>query len=143
MSDYNFFKDNLFGSIQTPVLNDGEKDITPRYRDIHFLITQKGLEALDPTALSKFLEPLQKPGSDGLQLTDDQLFEVVQSRYIQQPSDVQQFADYLKKSASYIREKYEDDAKKQKSWSDFVTSIKRNFGEKVVPAATSTSSTSV
>lgn len=125
MSDYNFFKDNLFGSIQTPVLNDGEKDITPRYRDVHFLITQKGLDALDPTALSKFLEPLQKPASDGIQLTDDQLFEVVQSRYVQQPSDVKDFANFLSSTADDIRTKYSDYTARQKKWSDFIASLDR------------------
>lgn len=123
---YNFFQASLFGDIQTPKLNNGREDITPRYRDVHFLITQRSLEALDPSALSKYLEPLTHASSSDLSLTDDQLSQVVQSRYIQQPSDVQAFAKYLTDTANDIKSRFTDYETKQKKWSSFLTNFQRS-----------------
>lgn len=125
MSDLNFFKENLFTSIQNPIVNDGDVDVTHHFRDIHYLITQKELEALDASSLSKFLEPLNKSPTNDLQLSDDDLFKVIQSRYVQQPSDVKDFADFLTKTADDIRAKYSDYAARQKKWSSFISSLER------------------
>lgn len=125
MSDLNFFKENLFTSIQNPVVNDGDVDVTHHFRDIHFLITQKELDALDASSLSKFLEPLNKAPADDLHLSDDDLFKVVQSRYVQQPSDVKEFADFLIRTADDIKQKYSDYELRQKNWSNFISSLER------------------
>lgn len=126
MSDLHYFQGNLFSSLQLPVLNDGKDDITPRYRDIHFLITQKSLEALDPSTLSQFLEPLSHPSSsDDLGLSDDELATIVQSRYIQQPSDVQNFANYLKEAADSITSHIKDVTERQQRWNEFKSSLSK------------------
>lgn len=126
MSDLNFFQENLFSSLQNPVLNDGDTDVTPHYRDIHFLITKKSLDALDPSSLSKFLEPLNNGSSNDIQLSDDDLFKVVQSRYIQQPSDVKDFAELLTHAAEDIKSKYTDYATRNEKWKTFLASLQRS-----------------
>lgn len=132
-----FFQENLFSDLQTPVLNNGSSDITPRYRDVHFLISQEHLEALDPSALSKFLEPLKTSSSTDLQLSDDDLFSVVQSRYIQQPSDVQDFANFLKNTADDIKQKFTDEHDRQQKWDDFKNSLKRHVSQQTSDATLS------
>lgn len=143
MSDLHYFQASLFSSLQHPILNDGNEDITPRYRDIHFLITQKGLEALDPSALSQFLDPLTHPSSsDDLNLSDDDLASIVQSRYIQQPSDVQNFANYLKEAADSISNHFKDVAERQKRWNEFKSSLGKKTDNKTSDSAVSDNNSS-
>lgn len=141
MKDLNFYNENLFSSLQKPILNDGSVDVTPRYRDIHFLITKKALDALDPSALTKFLEPLSKSSDDNsIQLSDDELFQIVQSRYVQQPSDVQLFASYLEDAAKDIKSKYTDYETRKKNWDNFVTSLQRGKSDDTNPPSSSVGS---
>lgn len=131
---FNYFKAHLFASLQSPILSSvvvddlGKKttsEITPRYRDIHFLINEKLLESLDPSTLSKFLAPLKdsSSSSDNLNLSDDQLTALCSSRYIQQPTDVKQFADYLLNAANEIKSNYKKSEERSRAWSDFVKSL--------------------
>lgn len=131
---FNYFKAHLFASLQSPILSSvvvddlGKKttsEITPRYRDIHFLINEKLLESLDPSTLSKFLAPLKDSSTptDNFNLSDDQLTALCSSRYIQQPTDVKQFADYLLNAANEIKSNYKKSEERSRAWSDFVKSL--------------------
>lgn len=127
--DYkNDIQDNLFTHIQNfklPPLSVSEPEITMRVRDIDFVISEKKLEALDPSALSKFLEPLTSPASsDDLNLSDDDLFEVCSNRYIQQASDVNDFANWLTEKAEDIKTKYKDKKEQKEFWDKFITNLK-------------------
>lgn len=127
--DYkNDIQDNLFTHIQNfklPPLSASEPEITMRVRDIDFVISEKKLEALDPSALSKFLEPLTSPASsDDLKLSDDDLFEVCSNRYIQQASDVNDFANWLTEKAEDIKTKYKDKKDQKEFWDKFITNLK-------------------
>lgn len=127
--DYkNDIQDNLFTHIQNfklPPLSASEPEITMRVRDIDFVISEKKLEALDPSSLSKFLEPLTSPASsDDLKLSDDDLFEVCSNRYIQQASDVNDFANWLTEKAEDIKTKYKDKKEQKEFWEKFITNLK-------------------
>lgn len=127
--DYkNNIQDNLFTHIQVfklPPLSASEPEITMRVRDIDFVISEKKLEALDPSALSKFLEPLTSPASsDDLHLSDDDLFEVCSNRYVQQASDVNDFANWLTEKAEDIKSKYKDKKEQKEFWDKFITNLK-------------------
>ena len=131
---FNYFKAHLFASLQSPILSSvvvddlGKKttsEVTPRYRDIHFLINEKLLESLYPSTLSKFLAPLKDSStlSDNLNLSDEQLTALCSSRYIQQPTDVKQFADYLLNAANEIKSNFKKSEERSRAWSDFVKSL--------------------
>ena len=127
--DYkNNIQDNLFTHIQTfklPPLSASEPEITMRVRDIDFVISEKKLDALDPSALSKFLEPLTSPASpDDLKLSDDDLFDVCSNRYVQQASDVNDFANWLTEKAEDIKTKYKDKKEQKEFWDKFITNLK-------------------
>lgn len=127
--DYkNDIQDNLFTHIQIftlPPLSASEPEITMRVRDIDFVISEKKLEALDPSALSKFLEPLTSPSSsDDLKLSDDELFDICSNRYIQQASDVNDFAKWLTDKAEDIKSKYKDKAQQKEFWDKFISNLK-------------------
>lgn len=119
---------NLFTHIQIftlPPLSASEPEVTMRVRDIDFVISEKKLEALDPSALSKFLEPLTSPASpDDLKLSDDDLFEVCSNRYVQQASDVNDFANWLTEKAEDIKTKYKDKKEQKEFWDKFITNLK-------------------
>lgn len=124
----NNIQDNLFTHIQVftlPPLSVSEPEITMRVRDIDFVISEKKLEALDPSALSKFLEPLTSPASpDDLKLSDDDLFDVCSNRYIQQASDVNDFANWLTEKAEDIKTKYKDKKEQKEFWEKFISNLK-------------------
>lgn len=124
----NNIQSNLFTHIQTfklPPLSASEPEVTMRVRDIDFVISEKKLEALDPSALSKFLEPLTSPASsDDLKLSDDDLFEVCSNRYVQQASDVNDFANWLTEKAEDIKAKYKDKKEQQDFWNKFISNLK-------------------
>lgn len=127
--DYkNSIQDNLFTHIQVfklPPLSVSEPEITMRVRDIDFVISERKLEALDPSALSKFLEPLSSPSSsDDLKLSDDDLFDVCSNRYVQQASDVNDFANWLTEKAEDIKSKYKDKKEQQEFWNKFISNLK-------------------
>lgn len=127
--DYkNDIQTNIFSSIQNfllPPLSPSEPEVTMRVRDIDFIISEKKLQALDPSELSKFLEPLTSPSSsDDLQLSDDELFEVCSNRYVQQASDVNDFAKWLTDKAEDIKTKYKDKAQQKEFWDKFISNIK-------------------
>lgn len=127
--DYkNSIQDNLFTHIQVfklPPLSVSEPEITMRVRDIDFVISERKLDALDPSALSKFLEPLTSPSSsDDLHLSDDDLFEVCSNRYVQQASDVNDFANWLTEKAEDIKIKYKDKKDQKEFWDKFIANLK-------------------
>lgn len=127
--DYkNSIQENLFTHIQyykLPPLSPDEPEVTMRVRDIDFVISERKLEALDPSALSKFLEPLTSPSSsDDLHLSDDDLFEVCSNRYVQQASDVNDFANWLTEKAEDIKTKYKNKKDQQDFWNKFISNLK-------------------
>lgn len=137
--DYkNSIQENLFTHIQyykLPPLSPDEPEVTMRVRDIDFVISERKLEALDPSALSKFLEPLTSPSSsDDLQLSDDDLFEVCSNRYVQQASDVNDFANWLTEKAEDIKSKYKDKKEQKEFWDKFISNLKTSAAPALAPA---------
>lgn len=127
--DYkNDIQDNLFTSIQVfklPPISNGEPEVTCRVRDIDFVISERKLSALDASELSKFLEPLTAPPSnDDLHLSDDDLFDICSNRYVQQASDVSDFAKWLTDKADDIKSKYKDKKQQKEFWDKFITNLK-------------------
>lgn len=127
--DYkNDIQDNLFTSIQVfklPPISNGEPEVTCRVRDIDFVISERKLSALDASELSKFLEPLTAPPSnDDLQLSDDDLFDICSNRYVQQASDVSDFAKWLTDKAQDIKTKYKDKKEQKEFWDKFISNLK-------------------
>lgn len=124
----NDIQPNIFSSIQNfnlPPESSDEPEVTMRVRDIDFVISEKKLQALDPSELSKFLEPLNSPGSaDDLQLSDDELFDICSNRYVQQASDVNDFAKWLTDKAEDIKSKYKDKAQQKEFWEKFIANLK-------------------
>lgn len=126
MKHQNFPEENLFSTLQTYTLPSvgSDQEETLRVRDIDFVITERKLERLNPTALSKFLEPLSlKSESSTFQMSDKQLFDYCQSRYIQQPSDVQAYSDYLIDKAQKIKDDYKTKSDQINAWKEFISNF--------------------
>lgn len=127
-----YFQANLFTDLQTPLVVGVNGDETPRYRDVEFLLNEKRLQNLDPTSLKKYLEPLTTPSaSDAPLLSDDDLFQLCNSRYIQQPSDVSDFAKFLTDKADEIKSEHKHIADRKKAWDDYVNDMK-NITNKIM-----------
>ena len=91
------------------------------------MISERKLSALDASELSKFLEPLTNPlSNDDLKLSDDDLFEVCSNRYVQQASDVNDFAKWLTDKAEDLKTKYKDKKQQKDFWDKFISNLKQN-----------------
>lgn len=137
-SPFNFFGSSIFSDLQNvtiPSVVDSSCEVNLRSRDIHFLLNEKALEALDPQSLKKFLEPLQSSSSpndtESFKMSDEDLFNFCQSRYIQQPSDVQKYAKILSDGYKQITKNIESERKYKQDYSAFVDSL-RDFARSSV-----------
>ena len=134
-SPFNFFQSNLFSELQNTTLTssvDPKSEVNLRSRDIHFLLNEKALEALDPSALKKYLEPLKIESgpndTESFKMTDADLFNFCQSRFIQQPSDVQKYAKILQDGYEQISKNIENERKYKQDYNAFVDSL-RDFSK--------------
>lgn len=90
------FQPCIFTALQYDRVTLNKSKVLLRHRDIHFLLADKALNDIDPNQVKQFIEPLSLP-SDNLdsQFDDEQLSAFCQSRYIQQPSDIDSYVDAL------------------------------------------------
>lgn len=90
------FQPSIFTALQYDRVTLNKSKVLLRHRDIHFLLADKALNDIDPNQVKQFIEPLSIP-SDNLdaQFDDEQLSAFCQSRYIQQPSDIDNYVDAL------------------------------------------------
>lgn len=90
------FQPCIFTALQYDRVTLNKSKVLLRHRDIHFLLADKALNDIDPNQVKQFIEPLSLP-SDNLdaQFDDEQLSAFCQSRYIQQPSDIDNYVDAL------------------------------------------------
>ena len=90
------FQPCIFTALQYDRVTLNKSKVLLRHRDIHFLLADKALDDIDPNQVKQFIEPLSVP-SDNLdaQFDDEQLSAFCRSRYIQQPSDIDNYVDAL------------------------------------------------
>lgn len=121
-----YFQKSVFSDLQTSRIGDDEYFETPRVRDVHFLLNEQALQNLnlDPSALKPYLDSLSTSSPQNVQISDDDLFALASSRYVQQPSDVSSFAEHLESSAKEIIDKFKHDDERKKAWSAYLESIK-------------------
>lgn len=72
--------------------------------DVAMLFNQQRLEKISPTTLQNFLNSLSSGSSKMLKgtYTDEQLLSFVKSRYIQAPSEIKLWSEYLNKVAESL-----------------------------------------
>lgn len=125
MDAFNSIQPGLFSSLQNQTLTCHKRIESVRVRDIDFVISQRKLDKLDPSQLSKFLEPLSSSSSsENYSLSDEQLFEYCKSRYVQQPSDVADYAQYLLNKAEEIKSQDASNEERKKQWASFLSRFK-------------------
>lgn len=90
------FQPCIFTALQYDRVTLNKSKVLLRHRDIHFLLADKALNDIDPNQVKQFIEPLSLP-SDNLdaQFDDEQLSAFCRSRYIQQPSDIDNYVNAL------------------------------------------------
>lgn len=90
------FQPCIFTALQYDRVTLNKSKVLLRHRDIHFLLADKALNDIDPNQVKQFIEPLSVP-SDNLdaQFDDEQLSAFCRSRYIQQPSDIDNYVNAL------------------------------------------------
>lgn len=112
------FQPCIFTALQYDRVTLNKSKVLLRHRDIHFLLADKALNDIDPTQVKQFIEPLSLPPVNlDAQFDDDQLAAFCKSRYIQQPSDIDNyvnalnnFSNQLSDYAKNFRRRREDSA---------------------------------
>lgn len=90
------FQPCVFSALQYDRVTLNKSKVLLRHRDIHFLLADKALNDIDPNQVKQFIEPLSIPHDNpDAQFDDEQLSAFCQSRYIQQPSDIDNYVDAL------------------------------------------------
>lgn len=91
------FQPSVFTALQYDDVNLNKSKVTLRHRDIHFILADKALSDVDPNQVKEFINPLNSaPENLDANFDDEQLSAFCQSRYIQEPSDIDSYVTSLK-----------------------------------------------
>lgn len=91
------FQPSVFTALQYDEVNLNKSKVTLRHRDIHFILADKALSDVDPNQVKEFINPLNSaPENLDANFDDEQLSAFCQSRYIQEPSDIDNYVSSLK-----------------------------------------------
>ena len=95
----NFYQPSLIDNFLFQEVSDGESKSYTLTSDIYMLFNQKRLDKLTSQALIQHFESMSQKDSSLASLrskmTDDQLVRFVKSRYIQSPSELLAWSNYL------------------------------------------------
>lgn len=124
MSYLKSFVPHIFTDLQSEEVKCGKSTITIRHRDIHFILSDKALSDLDSNAIKQFIAPLTMPTKEQLDASCDDatLNAFCKSRYIQEASDVQEYANSLKNFSSNLS-KYAKSLKRAEDVSSKTASV--------------------
>lgn len=91
------FQPSVFTALQYDDVTLNKSKVTLRHRDIHFILADKALSDVDPNQVKEFINPLNSaPENLDANFDDEQLAAFCQSRYIQEPSDIDNYVSSLK-----------------------------------------------
>ena len=91
------FQPSVFTALQYDKVTLNKSKVTLRHRDIHFILADKALSDVDPNQVKEFINPLNSaPSNLDANFDDEQLAAFCQSRYIQEPSDIDNYVSSLK-----------------------------------------------
>ena len=97
MATLKTFQPSVFTALQYDKVTLNKSKVTLRHRDIHFILADKVLSDVDPNQVKEFINPLNSaPSNLDANFDDEQLSAFCQSRYIQEPSDIDNYVTSLK-----------------------------------------------
>lgn len=97
MATLKTFQPSVFTALQYDDVTLNKSKVTLRHRDIHFILADKALSDVDSNQVKEFLNPLNSaPSNLDANFDDEQLSAFCQSRYIQEPSDIDNYVSSLK-----------------------------------------------
>lgn len=97
MATLKTFQPSVFTALQYDFVTLNKSKVTLRHRDIHFILADKALSDVDPNQVKEFINPLNSaPSNLDANFDDEQLAAFCQSRYIQEPSDIDNYVSSLK-----------------------------------------------
>lgn len=97
MATLKTFQPSVFTALQYDKVTLNKSKVTLRHRDIHFILADKALSDVDPNQVKEFINPLNSaPSNLDANFDDEQLAAFCQSRYIQEPSDIDNYVSSLK-----------------------------------------------
>lgn len=97
MATLKTFQPSVFTALQYDTVTLNKSKVTLRHRDIHFILADKALSDVDPNKVKEFISPLNiAPENLDANFDDEQLAAFCQSRYIQEPSDIDNYVSSLK-----------------------------------------------
>ena len=91
-----------------------KRTIRIRHRDVFYLLSEERQRLLNPSTLADFAQ-LMKSTRPDIKASDDELIDSIRSRFIQQPSEIMAWSDYLNSEMKRLKESAESDSKKLSS----------------------------
>lgn len=113
--------------IFTKVDSYGDPNVHPTFRkmrDVTILLNDKLTSQFDPIRLKQATTPQRKDDAAYQSLSDDQKFEVIKPRVIQQPADLELYNEILQNNANEIKESAKDIAERSRLVREISQSVK-------------------
>lgn len=105
----------------------GDPDIIPTFRkmrDVTILLNDRLTSQFDPVRLKQVTTPQRSDDAAYQSLSDDQKFEAIKPRAIQQPADLELYNEILQTHASEIKETAKDIADRARLVREISQSVK-------------------
>lgn len=98
-------------SVVSPMLVERDQDdnIVKINSDVHLLVRQKNLhKTIGVESLRAYVDALERTPIERPNLTDDELFQLIEPKDINTLTDAYQYAQYLKSHENDVKERYEN-----------------------------------
>lgn len=96
-------------SVISPILTERDEngDVVKINSDVYFLLRQKNLhQSIGVESIRAYIDSLERQPVDRPELTDEELFSLIEPKSINTLTDAYQYARYLESHSNDIKEKY-------------------------------------
>lgn len=122
--------------IFTRIDSYGDPNVIPSYRkmrDVTILLNDKLTSQFDPIRLKQATTPQRSDDSFYQSMSDEQKFDSIKPRSIQQPADLELYNDILQNHAKQIKETAQDAADRARILGEIAQTSERSVSRETIP----------
>lgn len=116
-------------SVISPILTERDEngDIVKINSDVYFLLRQKNLhQSVGIESIRAYLDSIERQPIERPELTDDELFSLIEPKSINTLTDAYQYARYLESHSDEIKVKYAQLKAQKKSYDNYMSKYNLN-----------------
>lgn len=98
-------------------VDDSSQQVQKLHSDVYMLLRQKSIDnQIGATAIREYIDSLRVNNTPTPQLTDDELFSLIEPREVNNITDAYKYAQYLEGNSVKVKNKLKDLEKKYKTY---------------------------